>query len=360
MATPTQIRRRGRWSLILGTLVAAVAFAAVAFASSVDTAVVDTDAPTGAVTIAPGDSGPIQIKLTVNGRQDNPATLKVYKTWTLSAGTFVGSDEESVDVAPRAAVDPASVYTVDGTVAVDSSQADGTFTLAIKPHDVSTSAPAALAIGNASNYAVTVETPAGSDTTPPDITITTPADGAVYTLGQTVNADYSCDDEVGGSGVASCVGDVANGEPIDTSTVGAKTFTVNAEDNAGNQSSLTHDYSVVYDFHGFFAPVDNPPTCNKAKAGSAIPVKFSLGGYQGMNILASGYPTASSGSCASDTVDTVEDTVTANQSGLNYDGTADQYIYVWKTDKSWAGKAICLTVKLADGTEHKARFTFTK
>jgi hypothetical protein len=33
-----------------------------------------------------------------------------------------------------------------------------------------------------------------------------------------------------------------------------------------------------YTFTGFFSPVDNPPTVNVAKAGSAIPVKFSLGG----------------------------------------------------------------------------------
>jgi hypothetical protein len=40
-----------------------------------------------------------------------------------------------------------------------------------------------------------------------------------------------------------------------------------------------------YNFSGFFQPVDNLPTLNIAKAGSAIPVKFSLGGDQGSEHL---------------------------------------------------------------------------
>ena len=54
------------------------------------------------------------------------------------------------------------------------------------------------------------------------------------------------------------------------------------------------------------------------------------------------------------------ETVTAGNSSLSYDATSNQYVYVWKTDKTWAGKSIRLTVTLADGTSHYARFTFTK
>ena len=43
--------------------------------------------------------------------------------------------------------------------------------------------------------------------------------------------------------MASCPGTVANGSPIDTSSTGAKTFTVNATDNVGNSSSPVN---VVY------------------------------------------------------------------------------------------------------------------
>ena len=195
------------------------------------------------------------------------------------------------------------------------------------------------------------------DTTPPDITLTTPADGAAYTLGQQVNAGYSCQDEMGGSGLASCVGTVPNGTPIDTATVGSKTFPVEAADNAGNTASKSHAYSVVYDFGGFFSPVDDPPTFNTVKAGRAIPVKFSLGGDQGLDIFAEGYPR--SGTIPADPdapLDNIEQTEPAGESSLSYDPTTDQYTYVWKTDKAWAGQTRQLVLKLDDGSEHEANF----
>jgi len=73
-------------------------------------------------------------------------------------------------------------------------------------------------------------------------------------------------------------------------TVGPMAFTVEAADDAGNTASRSHVYSVVYDFDGFFSPVDDPPTFNAVKAGRDIPVKFSLGGGQGLDIFAEGYP----------------------------------------------------------------------
>lgn len=82
------------------------------------------------------------------------------------------------------------------------------------------------------------------DATPPTITINTPVDGATYQLGQPVNADYACDDQ-GGSGLASCAGPVADGAPLDTSSVGQKMFVVDARDGAGNSASATARYEVV-------------------------------------------------------------------------------------------------------------------
>ncbi len=89
-----------------------------------------------------------------------------------------------------------------------------------------------------------------ADSIAPTITVTTPPDGAVYTLNQTVAADYACEDEAGGSGLASCVGTVAGGSPIDTTSVGTKSFAVDTTDNAGNTASATNSYRVIYDFAG--------------------------------------------------------------------------------------------------------------
>ena len=84
--------------------------------------------------------------------------------------------------------------------------------------------------------------PAGPDLTDPVVTITTPADAGTYGQGTVVAADYECTDSQ--SGIASCVGTVADGAPIDTSTLGLHSFTVDAEDNAGNTTSVTHNYTV--------------------------------------------------------------------------------------------------------------------
>ena len=83
------------------------------------------------------------------------------------------------------------------------------------------------------------------DTTPPTADIVTPPDGAVYTRNRTMDADYSCEDEAGGSGLKSCEGTVAKGQPIGTGSLGTKTFTVRVTDNAGNVSSVTSTYTVA-------------------------------------------------------------------------------------------------------------------
>src|SRR5215207_6035360 len=201
-------------------------------------------------------------------------------------------------------------------------------------------------------------TPAG-DTTAPAVTISTPPDGATFIKGQAVAAGYSCQDEAGGSGLASCTGTVANGALIDTSAVGSHTFTVTGADLAGNSATATSTYNVVYGFSGFLQPVENLPALNIANAGSAIPVKFSLGGSQGLAIFAAGYPASSPITCdASEPGIVIEETVTASSSSLSYSATADQYNYVWKTDRSWRGACRMLFVRFNDGTEHRAKFRF--
>jgi hypothetical protein len=108
-----------------------------------------------------------------------------------------------------------------------------------------------------------------------------------------------------------------------------------------------------YNFSGFFQPVDNAPTLNVAKAGSAIPVKFSLGGDQGLDVLQPGYPQVTTVSCSTSApTDVIETTVAAGGSSLQYDPTAGQYTYVWKTSSSWAGTCVQFDLGLNDGSTH--------
>jgi len=106
-----------------------------------------------------------------------------------------------------------------------------------------------------------------------------------------------------------------------------------------------------YNFSGFFQPVDNAPTVNVAKAGSAIPVKFSLRGNQGLGILQPGFPKVTTVACDSTSpTDDIESTVTAGGSSLQYDAAADQYTYVWKTSSTWAGTCARFDLGLNDGS----------
>lgn len=115
----------------------------------------------------------------------------------------------------------------------------------------------------------------------------------------------------------------------------------------------------LFNFTGFFQPVDNLPTVNIVNAGQAVPMKFSLNGYQGLNILASGYPISAPVACdTNESGTTIEETVTSGGSSLSYDQTTDQYSYAWKTDKAWKGTCRMFDVKLSDGTEHYAKFRF--
>jgi hypothetical protein len=132
-------------------------------------------------------------------------------------------------------------------------------------------------------------------------------------------------------------------------------------DNNYEFSYVGGTLSITYKWTGFFKPVDNPSVFNVVKAGQAIPMKFNLGGNQGLNIFRSGYPLSARVPCeATSPTDLIEETVTAGGSSLTYDSLANQYIYVWKTDKGWAGTCRVFDLGLNDNTTHLAYFKFTK
>jgi uncharacterized repeat protein (TIGR01451 family) len=141
--------------------------------------------------------------------------------------------------------------------------------------------------------------------------------------------------------------------------VGPTTVTVTATDAHNNSATATFTVTVLYNFTGFFAPVDNLPYFNEMKAGQAVPVKFSLSGNKGLSIFASGSPNSTQISCTSgDPVATVEETVTAGSSSLSYDTSTDRYNYVWKTESAWKNTCRLLNVVLNDGSTHTAKFKF--
>jgi uncharacterized repeat protein (TIGR03803 family) len=247
-------------------------------------------------------------------------------TGTFNNGWYTGnasvawtvSDDESA-ITAKTGCDPA---TVDGDTT------DATFTCT------------ATSAGGTNSQSVTIK----RDATAPAISIASPA-ATSYFLNQAAAANYSCMDAV--SGVASCVGTVANGANINTTAAGAKAFAVNAADNAGNTSSATVAYMVNYGFSGFLAPVNNAPVVNTGKAGRTYPVKWQLRDANGNFISALTavgsvtYQAAACGSFAGAPTDPLEASTTG-ASGLRYDSTANQYLFNWSSP----GAAGCYTLFL--------------
>lgn len=207
---------------------------------------------------------------------------------------------------------------------------------------------------SAGGQAGPVEVNVKRDATPPVVSVTGVTNGTTYTLGSVPAASCSTTDSQ--SGVATAASLSTSGGPVGS----VKVTCSGGTDNAGNTASASLTYNVQYAWTGFFQPIDNG-ALNRVKGGSAVPVKFSLGGNQGLNIFAAGFPKSGVIVCnANAPVDTIEETVTAGSSTLAYDAASGQYIYVWKTDKTWTNGCRQLVLQLSDGTTRTAIFQFAK
>jgi len=113
-----------------------------------------------------------------------------------------------------------------------------------------------------------------------------------------------------------------------------------------------------YEFSGFFSPIKNLPAITSQKAGGAVPVKFSLAGFQGMDVIVEGYPQSQAIACDHSSSGDSVPTNSAGGSALSYDAAKDQYVYTWQSEKSWSGTCRRLVVLLKDGSYHYAEFLF--
>lgn len=199
--------------------------------------------------------------------------------------------------------------------------------------------------------------PAG-DVTPPvidpitNVVVTLPLNSTATSMPVVFPTPSASDD----SGAATVTTSPSSGAAF---PVGTTTVAVTATDSAGNIATGNFTVTVLHNFSGFLEPVDGLPALNFVNAGQAIPVKFSLSGNFGLNILASGYPISSEIPCADNEPGAViEETVVAGGSSLSYDAVTDRYEYVWKTNKTWKNSCRIFVVRLSDGTDHFAKFRF--
>jgi hypothetical protein len=174
--------------------------------------------------------------------------------------------------------------------------------------------------------------------------------GGTYTLGSVPAATCKAADTV--SGLASCTVTVTGGNPTG---VGTFTWTAVATDKAGNATTITGSYKVIYRFDGFLQPINDTAhqigtSTSIFKAGSTVAVKLQLMKADGTVVQAATAPqwlTPVKGNATTAPVD--ESTYAASaDSGTAYRYDAPQYIYNWKTGSA-GGNYWRIGVRLDDG-----------
>jgi hypothetical protein len=175
--------------------------------------------------------------------------------------------------------------------------------------------------------------------------------GGTFTLGSVPAPTCTAADTF--SGLDSCKVTVTGGN---SNGVGTFTYTATATDKAGNTSTVTGTYKVIYRFDGFLQPINDTAhqvgtSTSVFKAGSTVPAKFQLKKADG-TVVQGG--TASwlapvKGSAMTAQVDETVYTASADSgSTYKYDATAQQYQYNWQTGKT-AGNYWRIGVTLDDG-----------
>jgi virginiamycin B lyase len=175
------------------------------------------------------------------------------------------------------------------------------------------------------------------DTTAPSISIASPRDGTVVVAGQRLVAGYTCADEPGGSGLASCLGPVGSGEAVDTSA-GAHRFSVTASDRDGNAAGASTGYVSFLSVSGSLGGTATQ------RAGLWSTLELGLAGIRlprdPAALVAAGFPVTRPVSCADPSISlgpasAADARLQVKQGGLSIR---------WRTDRAWTGT--CRTLEL--------------
>ncbi len=262
----------------------------------------------GATVVSAGRAGGLQFDPVYFGEAQDPTMVLTGSVPALGPAAVLAAEAEEAGIA---------IYPIvigsDPTAIADSQElADGTggrlFTAA-SADDV------AAAIEEA------IGTITGGDTTPPVITIGAPT-ASTYLLNASVATSYGCADE---SAVASCAGPAPSGAPLDTTSVGVHSFTVEATDTAGNAGSKTVVYTVAYDVRLIGDP------SKPVKAGSVIPIKLRLVDASGVNVSSAAVTLTAAGLVPAGTPpasNAVRSPGRANPGGVfRYDPTLRGYVF---------------------------------
>jgi virginiamycin B lyase len=178
---------------------------------------------------------------------------------------------------------------------------------------------------------------APTDTTPPTIRIDTPAEGSIVISGSSFVAGFACDDE-GGSGLATCVGSVPVGAPVDTAP-GAHRFEVTASDVAGNTASAESSYLAFTHIEGSIAD-------GSSRAGRWATLELGFGSRaptRAAGVVAAGFPVTQRVDCADPTTALGP----ASAAEVRVSTRRDLLVTRWRTPPEWAGTCRTITLRFA-------------
>ena len=219
-------------------------------------------------------------------------TLTVQEPTTTSASsvsTSFSSSAQSVTLnatvtSPAGAVNEGTVtFTVEqGATVIGAPTTSGTVSGGAA--SVSYSLPAGTAPGTYTIQAVyngTTEFTGSVDSThtltiagAPTASISAPASGGIYAVGQLVSTSFGCSPGASGAGLTSCTDGNGSNSPgrLDTSTTGSHTYTVTATSTDGQTGTRSISYTVA---GAPSASISSPAPAGTYAAGQVVPARFS-------------------------------------------------------------------------------------
>ena len=225
------------------------------------------------------------------------------------------------------------------------------------PDPVEVTASGAVSSGSvcdAAGNCTTASVDIGIDTTGPHVVIGGVIADTKYPLGSAPTPTCTATDSHSGL-AGDCTLTAAGGN---TNGVGTYTATAAASDKVGNTTTTTVEYKMVYTWDGFLPPITSPGhqdgDVSVFKAGSTVPVKFTLTGPDGQPIAPVTAPVWTTPQQGAPTDSPVDQSAYSDpgDSGTAFRLTDDQWKYNWKTAKNQAGYYWRIGVRLDDGETH--------